>query len=67
MDKRQEFRRWMFKNQEEYGRSSSEYDYDSFAAGWRIAVRIIEQKLDELNGCNQSCRYFLKKELDKLT
>lgn len=47
MDRNQLFRMWMYKNSEEYGRMTSEYDYSSFSKGWDHALKAVRNYIEE--------------------
>lgn len=67
MDRYQQFRRWMYKNSEEYGRMTSEYDYTSYSKGWDHAIQAVKEIIEKENEyCKETCKYSLDKLLDKL-
>jgi len=67
MTRFQQFRKWMYNNAEEYGRSTSEYDYKSYSKGWDHAIQEVRKLIErEDMYCNATCKYLLDKELDKL-
>ena len=63
MDRNQLFRQWMYKNSEEYGRMTSEYDYTSYSKGWDHALQAVRDIIDRLNTTSVED---INKNLDKL-
>ena len=63
MDRYQLFRQWMYKNSEEYGRMTSEYDYTSYSKGWDHALQAVRDIIDRLNTTSVED---INKHLDKL-
>lgn len=47
MDRSQLFRKWMYKNSNEYGRKTSEYDYSSYSKGWDHALQAVRNYIEE--------------------
>lgn len=63
MDRSQQFRNWMYKNSEEYGRMTSEYDYMSYSKGWDHALQEVRRFIEEIKYVSVED---IDKHLDKL-